>query len=318
MYIQSVETFFNLFSSEPLSSSSSQTFKQEWRREGGGRFGSLKQINNKVGLVDYSLAEAAFNLLQWAQYGEAIPKFHRPDEDSSSDKVTDENISLEEAGVVISEQTRNEGQAEVDDDDSDGDNELNILDEEEFNAEAETVDSDGATQDNLSLARSVFDQEVEGEGPATGAEINILKKNADHSSVLHETDDPKGLQNGIVLRNYQRQALHWMMERETNANDRENVSKELKLLVELLKEEKSSTSWDSHSSTTNTASCSMEMSGESIQCTCGPVVVSQEEVAKSRTIDGVVNPVHHPLWQCRFLTNPSMNYTICFYVSIKN
>ena len=184
-------------------------------------------------------AQAAFELLQWAEYGN-VPDF-TPPQDSS-------DPSLQEAEE--------------------------LLQEDDFE-----------------------EQESSQQQPQE------LVEATEWSAGLPEQDEPAGL-NGVTLRPYQKQALHWMLQRERGAAHREQLEEQLSLLSELAAPPESS----NHKS----AATPKE---EGIICECGPVQVGPSACARSRTVDGDLNPVNHPLWKRRFLASGDMKETISFYVN---
>ena len=104
-----------------------------------------------------------------------------------------------------------------------------------------------------------------------------------------------------MLRPYQKQALYWMLQRESGDHDRNKLEKELTLLAEL--------------SRNASQQPIMDPPKQDIVCEVGPVRVSQSMAQKSCTIDGVENPVNHPLWQRRFLASADKTRAISFYVN---
>jgi hypothetical protein len=106
-------------------------------------------------------------------------------------------------------------------------------------------------------------------------------------------------EHSVTLRSYQRQALHWMMERERHANTKTSheFQRQLELLAELAREgEEGKKQSNKRSSIFEPTSAGCE-----VECDCGPVVVSEKTALQSTTLDGVVDPVIHPLWQRRFV-----------------
>lgn len=108
---------------------------------------------------------------------------------------------------------------------------------------------------------------------------------------LAEADTPEGFTN-VTLRPYQKQALHWMWQRETAAETQEEVQGRLELLSEMAGVTKKN---------------KLEATGrtENIVCDCGPVEVALEFRP---------SVIHHPLWTCRFLASPEMTEVKPFYV----
>lgn len=192
----------------------------------------------KVKTMD--LADAAFALLQWAEYGD-VQEF----------KVTEKPI-VEEI-------------FEIDD------VEEPLANEDEFHA--------NDTEEQTAIANNVL-----GQGGNEG---------------LPEARDPNGLR-GITLRPYQRQALYWMTKREKEPSSRAIVERELELLSELTKSNKKQRVY-------NTA---LEVSCED----SGPIRVSEIGAQRSKTLDGVVNPLNHPLWDRRYLAVGD-SQAVCFFVN---
>jgi SNF2 family DNA or RNA helicase len=241
IYISDPVAFFRIFEShEGSAESGASQFFASAKKNGRPR----KQPSR------LPLAEAAFALLQWAQYGDD-PKFEPPDskeavEDDSSDSASDE---------------------------------LSILNEDDFEA------GSNEEKEAEEWAKNVVDETSE-----------VAKE-----SELPEADDPAGFTDDVVLRPYQRQALYWMLQRENENKDRKELEKELTLLAELSRNK-------SHQLV-------MDPPKQAIVCEVGPVRVSQSMAQKSCTIDGVENPVNHPLWQRRFLASADKTRAISFYVN---
>lgn len=194
-----------------------------------------------------SLEQAAFDLLQWAQYGD-VPDF-----------------SAERA---------NKEDALADDDEGKG---------EELNEE----DFENAMEEKSSELAKEFSDSMTGSGK---------------SLAIPEADDPEGFRD-VELRPYQKQALHWMRQREVEGQSREEQEEQLRLLAELAREKRSTRTTAPNSGT------------DDIFCDCGPVQVSDRAQDQAQTCDGVTNPVSHPLWERRFLTDPNKKKLICFFVN---
>jgi SNF2 family DNA or RNA helicase len=128
------------------------------------------------------------------------------------------------------------------------------------------------------------------------------KNVVDEGMRLAETSDPVGFTGKVVLRPYQRQALHWMLNRESASDNRDELEKELTLLAELSRNASRLRPMDPPTE-------------QDIVCEVGPVRVSPSMASKSKTINGVENPVNHPLWQRRFLASPDKESVISFYVN---
>ena len=108
-------------------------------------------------------------------------------------------------------------------------------------------------------------------------------------------------EHSVTLKCYQRQALHWMMERERHANTKSSLEfqQQLEMLAELARE------GEDCKTKIPTTSSIFEPKSESchIKCDCGPVAVSEKMAIESTTLDGEKDPVIHPLWQRRFVWN---------------
>jgi SNF2 family DNA or RNA helicase len=141
---------------------------------------------------------------------------------------------------------------------------------------------------------------------ATNQFPGILATTSNETASLPEMEDPSGFKDGVVLRSYQRQALHWMMNREHNERQREETERELNLLQELVPKK---------SKPPTDASDWAGDSSDDVRCECSPVIVSEAAAKKAMTLEGEVNPVNHPLWRRRFLTSIDKDVVILFYVN---
>lgn len=155
--------------------------------------------------------EAAFNLLQWAEYGD-VPEFLAP---------TD-GTELKEASV----------DEDVNDDDADDD-------EEESDEAGATMNEDDFEE--ASVAESTA------EAKEWDKQVNSTNG---WMMALPELPDPTGFRD-VTLRAYQRQALYWMMKREKDGESREELDKQLALLSELNTNQKSHSSVPSYSSSSS-------------------------------------------------------------------
>lgn len=123
---------------------------------------------------------------------------------------------------------------------------------------------------------------------------NLYSKHEPSSKEDEKVADPQMLnEKGIHLRCYQRQALNWMIYREESTSEYD--SKEFKEHFDLLSE-LSSIKCSPVSSVCDAGDSELE-----VQCIVGPVKVSREYAEKSKTLDGNLSHVSHPLWQKRFL-----------------
>lgn len=228
IYLQDPVAFFHLFENE-MSESRSAT----------SQFFGKDRPFQKKGL--FIVEEAAFALLQWAEYGD----------DPTFEPATKKDEELKDGS----------------------DEEVEVMGEDDFEAEGEDK------KDLPEWAKNVVDE----------------------GRRLPEACDPVGFKGNVVLRPYQRQALHWMLKRESGSDNGEELEKELTLLAELGR----------NASRLRT----IEFTEKDIVCEVGPVRVSASMATKSRTIDGIENPVSHPLWQRRFLASPDRKNAISFYVN---
>ena len=276
VHIDQPVQFFDLFST---ATSAADT-------KAGGNDWLSKKISSKKKQMP-PLATAAFRLLQWAQYGNVpsfIPANNTPDLSGDSYKEDGDNGSSSSDDV------------DGNDNDCQG---ATLVDEEQFSQPDEEENAPD-------WANSIIDSAGAGDsqtGPLSPS--SSMKVGAQ----LPEESDPEGLRSDITLRPYQRQALHWMLRREDDSPDRNDLTKEMELLAEL-------------ASTSGTAAAaggsapSPKVGGsKGITCDCGPVLVSEEMASKSVTIHGDIDPVMHPLWQRRFLTTDGFNSAVCFYVN---
>lgn len=120
--------------------------------------------------------------------------------------------------------------------------------------------------------------------------------------VLPEAEAPPGLVDGISLRPYQQQALHFMVERETTGVNRSTMEEQLELLRSMTAEN------NQQQNVSTTAP-----TGTDVHCDVGPVVVSSS--VKVCTLDGQVNPVNHPLWKRRYLASADLQQCFVFFVN---
>jgi SNF2 family DNA or RNA helicase len=128
-------------------------------------------------------------------------------------------------------------------------------------------------------------------------------------AILQEMDAPPDFK--ATLRPYQRQALWWMTQREAQNELEDSTKQQLELLEELVQKSTGGASSRSVSSlSTNHMS-----SSSPIHCECGPVQVDTSQIPAPAVGDPESNPdMKHPLWERRFLTNPSKSKALSFYV----
>lgn len=273
IYLTQPRRFFDcMFQHNDKTTKASQYFQQKGADASHGL--SNNNINNKKPL---GTSDAAFHLLQWAEYGD-VPDFQVPDNKNASGPDEDKKPA------AISTQGAN------DDDEDDGgeEEELAELDEDAF----EAASLDGSTAQGQAL------------------EGSVVNDAAAHAH-MPEMDDPAGFADHVSLRPYQKQALFFMMKRESAGESREEIEQQLQLLQELSSEQQKKQKGSASSS-------SMEdfvVQTKEIVCDIGPVVVTEEGQKKATTLDGEINPVNHPLWKRRYLAETDLSRSICFYVN---
>lgn len=273
VHIDQPAQFFDLFDTT-TSATDAKASGSDWL--------SKKMSSKKKTKQMPPLAIAAFRLLQWAQYGN-VPSFtvagDAADATGESDQIDGDNGNSSDDNIDGAD---NAGQAAT------------TVDEEQFSQ----TDNEEETPE---WANSIIEN-VGGDDQQTLSSKKVPLQ-------LSEESDPEGLRSGITLRPYQRQALHWMMHREDDSPDRNDLTREMELLAEL-----AATS-ASGAAAAGSLPSSHFGNPKTITCECGPVLVSDEMAAKSVTIHGDVDPVQHPLWQRRFLTTDGLNAAVCFYVN---
>lgn len=219
--------------------------------------------SQKVGAMTAN-SRAAFDLLQWAHYGD-VPTFDIPKDESQDED--EQNVQLEKSPKDTPEE----------------------VDEENLDHVTLNIDSN---DDANPLAKEIC--------------------SCSSSDLLEESDPIMLTNNGIELRSYQRQGLHWMMLREENANtkDSDAFQKQLQLLADLASSHRSPNA--------SRGGISLKIA-EGIECEVGPVLVSEHIAAESKSLGGENHAVVHPLWEKRFLWDrgggckPEMVYS--FYVN---
>lgn len=218
--------------------------------------------------------QAAYSLIEWAEYGDnhILEKFSSDNRGNESCNSSDDEFQ-DISGMKEGEDVRN----------------TRLLPEEDFKPETDEV-----TSDTTKLTKDIL----------CSQSVNKVISN------LPEMSDPD-FKGDLTLRCYQRQALHWMMMRESEASaDRDELEKELKFLAEL--------AIDTKLGSRKISSLSpMRLSTSApISCECGPVIVTEEVAEDSTTLDGVQNVIQHPLWKRRFLATPDLGSVYSFYVSM--
>ena len=232
------------------------------------------------GVIDTLTRNAAFDLLQWAQYGN-VPVFEPPPVIKKS----------EELETTVDVKTQSLGDSTNEDDNNEEKNERNI----------DEIPNDSLVEDNEQnvpvWANSVLLQDED-----------VNKSTSQKKQLMQEEKDPQDLNNkGVYLRPYQRQALFWMLHRENDANSKasKEFEEQLHLLSELASEASHGITHEGKKRGQQNSQCSYQTIKENgldgVQCEVGPVIVSKEVSSKSVTLDGIEDPICHPLWKKRFL-----------------
>jgi len=278
VYITRPNEFFQIFDDGRTSAMSHKSAFLDQRKTANPsilrRESGLLTVNSNA-----ILANAAFGLLQWAQYGD-VPAFDPPVEQKQVGPRND-------IPIFAADTDRIDSKVEGDDKCEDETNPDEIRPSEE---ESETPE----------WAKPIF-------GSVESKETSLLSSD---TVLLPEEADPKMLRNqGVALRPYQRQALHFMMQREKaacsnpdNCADSYFSRKEaLRNEMDFLHELSASCIRHRDRSGSSTLSCDKGRGVTHVSCEVGPVQVSDELAAQSTTLDGVLDPVAHPLWDRRFL-----------------
>ena len=262
--------------------------------EASGICSSWLQKKKKSWKLTKPVAIAAYSLLQWAHYGDDMPMF------SAKNSKTEKEADTGRQNADDNYDGDDDDEEEEDDQEGPG----LILDEDDFVAESPSVAEGHSTSESLNADEN-----------AKGSQANALLGDFVASQHLPESPDPVNLQSHVQLRSYQRQALYWMTEREhqSQANRDESYKAdkdELDILLELAQEYKSkalAVSLGSSSSLISNPNLEPTDSTVEIQCDCGPVLVSRKKAREANTLQGDVNPVHHPLWSKRYLVSTTIS-----------
>ena len=265
VYIIQPILFFNLFHSDdkvattPTVSSSSNhptNHTKTWYNNKKGPEILPKGGRNNVSIIRKN---AAFDLLQWAQYGD-VPVFK-----STLNNET-EKLQL----------------------DIQGNDEANIDD-----IANESLVGQHNEENVPTWANDIFDN-----GKST-----LGTSQEQHRTVMEEEDDPCDLNNkNVFLRPYQGQALYWMLNRENNANSKmsKDFQEQLELLSDLASEATNCADKRGRGSISHNKSDYID-NEIGIKCETGPVLVSEDVSSKSLTLEGIEDPICHPLWKKRYL-----------------
>jgi SNF2-related domain len=164
--------------------------------------------------------------------------------------------------------------------------------------------------DNLILvSRSVEDDDEKKEAEQDGSNLadralaGKLQDRPIWALNLHQAADPPGFTPDVTLRPYQKQALHWMFERETSEISAEELEEQLQLQVEVL-----------NSKLPRPYVRDRPREGVDIACECGPVQVSDCVEKATKTLTGHADVAIHPLWRKRYMATPDLSQSFVFYV----
>ena len=326
IYISNPKLFFGLFdnidNNDSMTSDYLANKNQTWFCNRSNR--SFSSGGGGGGESDVSsLKRAAFDLLQWAYYGD-VPLFDPPSSSSSSSHTN----------TRISNDDKDENESNVQNENDNNQNEQKIMNHSDDNNDddEEEEEMEGKNIDNISK-ETLMNQNDENDVPHWAQHVFSSSSPSETSSKKNKSitdskvephqeqqeSDPIDLNSkGVYLRPYQRQALFWMMHRENNSNSKMSTAfkEQLDFLSDLALEasnnggEYSKSATSSKSKRINPPSY---LDGNDhqgmIKCDIGPVIVSKDVASKSQTLDGVVDPVCHPLWRKRFLWDVGNNAT---------
>jgi SNF2-related domain len=291
IYITSPQQFFDITMMTPAAAdqtTSNKTMAAQYFADKNRD--NLKKTNKKKS-PHLTIHEAAFLLLQWAQYGDvpelekvvvtAAPKIKQVGKAKQRAK-NNEVVEIKDDSECANSDSDGKSDTDDDDNDDDGDSELQELNEEDFEVESTEVQAN-----SVEIVTDTWT-----------------------SMLPDDYEDPNGLAEQVTLRPYQKQALYFMMQRETTGVSREQLDDQLQLLQELVTEQQVSASkrvlqWNHQ----------QHSHGMDIVCDCGPVLVSEKGKKVSRTLGGTIDPISHPLWQRRYLALPCFTQSVTFFVN---
>lgn len=128
----------------------------------------------------------------------------------------------------------------------------------------------------------------------------------DNSDAENSNDTPLGFRAGVQLRQYQKESLHWMIQREANTGV---GTTELLDILNELSGIKSSIRRDKEDEVV------LMLDTKVIKCDVGPVLVNTNRIevpSVSGPSDAHQN--YHPLWERRFLCNDQQTKALSFFV----
>jgi hypothetical protein len=246
--------------------------------------------------------DAAFSMLQWAQYGKppSSPPTESCIDNKNNDKNHDDVHGKKGSNAVVS--NRDEDECDIDADTST--NYTSAKDEDAAipNWAREVLCSDNGDDNN-------------------GAGVGEKMEGKDHNGNEKEMNTPFGFREGIMLRPYQKQSLYWMTEREKIFGSGRNQ------LLQLLHEIASESSKTMNAGIQEDHEICVLGSRKEISCDCGPVQVDTKRIDAPSVAKAVISDdrdyadfvaneqqLEHPLWERRFLCNESQTKALSFYV----
>ena len=290
VYIENPIAFFEIFSTKTKSTKKfiSSTFPNSRYRK---KQVDISQIN-----------EAAFALLQWAQYGPHNTPHFEPSETNSNltNKSESSNNTINAQNTEMTEEI-----------DPSCDEKKPLISEEQFNAEV-TSNNTPKWADELFIdsTQTITSKDNDNDNDNDNHNKDGNTK-SEISTILPQADDPIGFTKDVTLRSYQKQALHWMIERESGTCSKEYVTRDLALITDF-----AAASSFKHN-IVNSNFFNEDIPDHGIKCDCGPVLVSEEKAKSSCSVDGDDSFImDHPLWQRRYLTTEDKECAFSFYVSI--
>ena len=249
-----------------------------------------------------SCRDAAFSMLQWAQYGK-LPSSPRPE--TCADNQNDNNHNHDEEKY---------GEESV-----------------ELNNENDEIDIDTQTS-AVSISAKEEDAAIphwarevlvgnNGHNDEKKGDVESVGEGGDCDTSEKEMVTPLGFREGIQLRPYQKQSLYLMTQREKIFGSGRNQL--LHLLHELSNESFKTANMGSKE---DHEVCVLG-SRKEISCDCGPVLVDTnrvdaQSVSKALAVGNLdydkchskEQELNHPLWERRFLCNEKRTKALSFYV----
>jgi SNF2 family DNA or RNA helicase len=236
-----------------------------------------------------TIAEAAWELLQWAEYGDQhAAQWMKDGGEKGQEPAVDPTAP---AATALEEE---------DDDDDEALVAGELLGETDFDQDPQAGLDDERSRDAILLEKEL----AGGDEPAKAEAAPSANNN--WMQHLPEMDDPSGLL--VSLRPYQRQALYWMAQRESGLAT-ESATTDLETLAEV----------SSYGAKKRPGAWSLGRTSPGISCECGPVLVEGDAVQQCQLLtndnpQGAVTTLH-PLWSRRYLAKPDLSQAYCFFVN---